>query len=315
MRSPTAFRGLDPHDLWLVAAEAGPGFRGRRRILTEGEAQALADAFRESGAEPPAFLERDTEWVDREAKLFEAGKYPDKGVEVTRDDIVALAANFREPVPVLIEHAASPLDLGYLTDVEARGDSLFGTISLTREADSLVRRSGAKALSLGVSSDLRQIREVSLVRHPRVADARLFCIACRWDQADPPEPEDGIWRRRCEELEGAARRERREQRLSELVRAGRLVPAQVPFARAILGLDDTVEFDGSRQPIRELFIAVLERQPPLKLFGEIAPTASDAGEAGSGGDDALLLPEEAAFYRRYFPDVRLDEIAQRKLGR
>lgn len=313
MRSSTAFRGLGPHELWLVAAEAGPGFRGRRRILSEGEAQALADAFRESGAEPPAFLEQDTEWVDREAKLFEAGKYPDKGVEVTRDDIAALASSFREPVPVLIEHAASPLDLGYLTDVEARGDSLYGTISLTREADSLVRRSGAKALSLGVSSDLREIREVSLVRHPRVADAQLFCISCRWDQADPLENGDEFWRRRCEELEAGVRRERTEQRLADLVRSGRLVPAQVPFARAILGLDDAIEFNGSRQPIRELFIAVLERQPPVKLFGEIAPAAPDAGEAG--GDASLLLPEEAAFYRRYFPDVRLDEIAQRKLGR
>ena len=205
------------------------------------------------------------------------------------------------------------MELGYLTDVEARGDSLFGTISLTQEADSLVRRSGAKALSLGVSSDLREIREVSLVRHPRVPDAQLFCVTGWWEGAQPDD--EGVWCRRCEELEAAHRRERSEARLADLVKAGRLVPAQVPFARAILGLEDTVEFGGSRRPIRELFIAVLERQPPLRLFGEIAPASNEVGDDGLDKDAALLLPEEAAFYRRYFPDVRLDEIAQRKLGR
>ncbi|RYG24586.1 hypothetical protein EON82_10240, partial [bacterium] len=88
-------------------------------------------------------------WVQRRAKLFEAGEYPDKGILVTDEDLIALAEGFSRPVPVLIEHAQSPLELGFLTAVERSGKDLFGTVSLSQEADALVRKSGARGLSLG----------------------------------------------------------------------------------------------------------------------------------------------------------------------
>jgi hypothetical protein len=38
-------------------------------------------------------------WVERKAKLFEAGEHPDKRIIVSDEDLVALAAAFSEPVP------------------------------------------------------------------------------------------------------------------------------------------------------------------------------------------------------------------------
>ena len=239
-------------------------------------------------------------WVERRAKLFEAGEYPDKGIAVSDDDLAALVAGFSAPVPVLIEHADSPLELGFLTAVERTGRELHGTVSLSAEADALVRRSGARGLSLGLSPDLRTIREVSLVRRPRVAGAGFFsaaeCVVFSGEilsdlSLRPPLRDEPLG-------EGEV--------LGRFVREGRMVPSQVPFAEAILACDGAVEFSGDRRPLRELLLALLERQPPLALFGQTAP-------ASSGIDrPPTMLPEEAAFYTRHFPGVPLTAIAEAK---
>lgn len=275
----------------------------------------------------------DVEWIERRAKLFESGEYSDKGVTITPEQLTHLADNFRGPVPVLIEHSQSPLELGFLTRVEALGGELFGTISLSKEANVLVEKQGARSLSLGLSPDLTEIREVSLVRKPRVADARLFSGVRFFgnldaDRNDPAsaiesstsanssqtptvvEDEPSRWRRRYEDLRAELRREEAERKVEEFVREGRMVPAQTAFATALLQAEDTIEFDGESLPLRQLLIAMIERQPPLRLFAAIAPEAD-----GRAADSALLLPEEAEFYRKYFPEVSLDEIAARKSGR
>ena len=248
-------------------------------------------------------------WIERKAMLFEAGEYPDKGIAVTEDDLAALAAGFAGEVPVLIEHADSPLELGFLTAVTRRGKELHGTVAFSPEADALVRRSGARGLSLGLSPDLRAIREVSLVRRPRVAGAGLFseggCVAMTGElaeerkqaDADPtPSPTGPPFVPQGEPS----------PELGRLVREGRMVPAQVPFAEALLACDGAVEFSGDRRPLRELLIAMLERQPPLALFGQSAPVKADSERP------ATMLPEEAEFYRRHFPGVPLTTIAEAK---
>ena len=245
-------------------------------------------------------------WVERRAKLFEAGEYPDKGIAVSDDDLVALVKGFSGPVPVLIEHAESPLELGFLTAVTREGKELHGTVSLSREADALVRRSGARGLSLGLSPDLRAIREVSLVRRPRVAGAGFFS--------------GGEFVEFAGEI-FSAERERAEaarhplptlpqgggdpsETLAKFVREGRMVPAQVPFAEALLACEGVVEFSGDKRPLRELLLALLERQPPLALFGQTAPMIPVPDRP------ATMLPEEAAFYTRHFPGVPLTDIAE-----
>jgi hypothetical protein len=303
----TSTHASQPSDLerrlWRKAAEHGPGLNGRRLAAAPGELLDIAAEFRTAGKTPPAFLETPTDWIERRAKLFEAGDYPDKGVTVTPETLSALQQSFDAPVPVLIEHAHSPLELGYLTAVEAVGRELFGTVALTTEANALVERSGARSLSLGLSPDLASICEVSLVSEPRVASARLFSgLLSEAMPSIPAEPQsnhvtdDGHFSQRP--APGAE--------VARLIQEGRLLPAQAPFAEALLARREPVEFDGRRVSVGQLLLAMIERQPPRPLFAELAPVPT------ADLSQALMVPEEAEFYRRHFPDISLEEIAKRK---
>jgi hypothetical protein len=287
-------------DLLRRAAEAGPGYRGRRAALTRKETDALMAAL--EGDVPP-YLERPSRWVDRRAKLFQAGDYPDKGVAVTAADLRRLADEFDLPVPVLIEHAESPLELGYLTHVEASGSELFGNLALTEEAHALAEKSGARRISIGLDRGLSRIREVSLVRTPRIPDAQMFGDDVRfWCELDASSSEN--WKAKYDELADRFRREEVEAEVGRLVSEGKLLPAQVPFARVLLEAGDTVVFDGDTKPIHAIAQALFDLQKPHGLLSELAPVAGSA--------ESLFLPEEAAFYRKHFPDVSLEVIAAKK---
>lgn len=296
-------------------AEAGPGYRGRRRRLDLHERDGLAFELQAAGVPVPEFVKSNAGWVDRRAKLFEAGDYPDKGVSISPETLRALAENFDLPVPVLIEHSESPLELGYLTDVEAVGHELFGTLALTEEANALVERSQARSLSVGLTPDLSAIREVSLVRAPRVADAQLFWCELSNSTREPHfgvgaletgDAEIARLKTRIAELEAQRVAEQAQRTLDELLAQGRLTPAQLPFARAMIAVNDSVNFDGESQPLAQLLIAMIERQPAAGLFREWVPERENPASA------ALLLPEEAAFYQTHFPEVSLDAIADAK---
>lgn len=325
------------------------------------EADACQPTPRAAGTTQPAPSGSALDWIERRAKLFEAGEYPDKGVTITVENLQSLAGRFGEPVPVLIEHAESPLELGYLTSVEALGGELFGIVALTPEANSLVERSGARALSLGLTPDLLAIREISLVRNPRVESAQLFDgstaasdrsntgpandllvfagalgEACALDgdaladkaaevfgqatdersdsavnsvaeaRDSPIASRQSTWRQRYERLVGEQEEREAERLVREFVAAGKLCPSQTSMAKALLLSSDTVAFDGRSRPLREVALEMIERQPRLGLFSEIAP------DPAQDFSSQLLLPEEEEFYRRHFPDVSLEEIARRK---
>jgi hypothetical protein len=287
------------------AAELGPGYRGRRAVRTPQHVETVFKALTSLGQTPPPYLSLETGWIDRPAKLFEAGAFPDKGVTVTSEDLAAIADNFDLPVPVWIEHAETPLDLGYLIAVEARDDELFGTLALTAEADALLARSGARSLSVGLSPDLRQIQEVSLVKHPRVASAQIFATALTFEGSLQPDAFDKR-RRQIEEEEERLDTLQIERTLDGLIRQGRLMPAQRAYAKALLGHKSPLLFDGDTLPVSELTLRLLESNARHGLFREHVPVA-DAEAA-----DKLLLPEEADFYRKYFPDIDLSVIADKK---
>lgn len=263
----------------------------------------------ETALSPPparvAFLRAaaDTDWVERRAKLFETGDYPDKGVSIAAADLKALCAAFGEPVPVLIEHADSPFELGYLTAVEAMGAELFGTIALTSEANALVERSGARSLSIGLAPDLTSIREVSLVRNPRIASAQLYSDGPRfeveWSARDD-------WERKFRALERDQAERDADRQIAEWMAEGRLTPAQRPFAKALLTSDGIVAFDGERRPVASLLRSLVDRQPGHAMFGERAPALTP------DYSEHLMMPEEVAFYQRHFPGVALDEIAKKR---
>lgn len=113
--------------------------------------------------------------IEREAKLFEAGSYPDRGIEVSEEDLDRIIANTSE-APVRIEHSATPFDgaLGVLKSVYRKGRELFGRLSFTQAAWELIKAANAKRLSVAILKDKSGIAEVSLVREPRVADAAVF---------------------------------------------------------------------------------------------------------------------------------------------
>ena len=113
--------------------------------------------------------------IEREAKLFEAGSYPDRGIEVSEEDLDRIIANTSE-APVRIEHSATPFDgaLGVLKSVYRKGRELFGRLCFTQAAWELIKAANAKRLSVAILKDKSGIAEVSLVREPRVADAAVF---------------------------------------------------------------------------------------------------------------------------------------------
>ena len=236
-------------------------------------------------------------WIERRAKLFEAGDYPDKGVTVTSAHLQALANTFAEPVPILIEHAKSPLEIGFLSAVFCEGDELFGSVSLSPEADALVERSSAKSLSLGLAADLSAIREVSLVRNPRIPSARLFNSEVNFHGVIAPSALAEEWER--------LRKAQVQQDLADFMRCGKMTPAQARFAEPLLMSDDTIEFDGASTPVRQLVSDFIEAQPKLALFGELTPAPASSPTQG-------LRPEEVDFYRQHFPEISLSEIAKRR---
>lgn len=296
-----------PESLLQKAAALGPGYRGRRRPARPDELSELFASFGEHGIEPPQYLLTRSEWIDRRAKLFEAGDYPDKGVEVTEQHLADLATTFDLPVPVLIEHGESPLEIGYLIQVEAVGPELFGTLALTNEANALVERSGAQSLSVGLSADLDEIREVSLVRNPRVETARIFGKLVAFESPLQSGDDNGVdWRARYRSLVENQSKQDAARRVAALIGEGKICPAQAPFAEALLCAQGTVNFSGSTRSVASLIEAFISRQPPMALFGERSPSHSPHA------DHEFLLPEEADFYRRYFPEIGLDEIAAKK---
>ncbi|HMS55967.1 MAG TPA: hypothetical protein PKA27_11260 [Fimbriimonadaceae bacterium] len=269
------------HELLKQVAAAGPGYRGSRSDLSAEDRAALIGSVKLAGIACPEFVANPVNWVERRAKLFEAGEYPDKGLSISVEQVASLAATFDLPVPILIEHAKSPLELGYLTKVEAVGSELFGVIALTPEANTLLEKSGARSLSVGLTADASAIQEVSLVRHPRVPSARLFSGPVFSHELDSVRSPAGL----------------DETSLRRFVQEGRLVPAQVPFVKALIDEDPMVS---------SLVIALIENAPARPLTRQIAPVPQ--GDFSS----TLMLPEEVAFYRKHFPDVALEEIAARR---
>ena len=129
--------------------------------------------------------------MTRNSKLFEAGDYPDKGVNITEDDIQAYVDNFT-PFPLKIEHSDTPFDgsLGMVQSVVKKGKDLFGEISIDNNAWELMKKSGAKKLSVGIDTIANKLVEVSVVKNPRVASARIFNFSIEIEE--PKEIEDSV---------------------------------------------------------------------------------------------------------------------------
>lgn len=226
------------------------------------------------------------EMIERDAKLFAAGSYPDRGIDVTEADLDQMVAG-HQPVPIKVEHTDSPLELGAVTKLWRVGKELFGKLVFTAPAWSLLVSSGARKLSAAIKKDKSGLTEVSLVRVPRIADAAVFSGSDDFyftveEEVDKmPETKVAEFSKRITDLERQLKCREVDSQIDSLKRAGKLVPASEEFARAILlnGDAQSVTFsDGSVKPLAETFAAFLESQPCVVEFSELATGAEEHAE-------------------------------------
>jgi hypothetical protein len=209
-----------------------------------------------------------TNIVEREAKLFEAGNYPERGIEITEEDLDRIIEGTSD-APIRIEHTSTPFDgaLGVLKGLYRKGKELFGKLCFTRPAWELVKSANARRLSVAIRKDKTGIAEVSLVREPRIADAAVFgeVDVLLFDGAElaavevaPPDFKLEI---------------ETEHLIDRFKREGKLVPASETFARAILRTpnDSLITFGNDQTPIAKVFQWFLEAQPKVIEFSELAP--------------------------------------------
>lgn len=220
--------------------------------------------------------------IEREAKLFEAGSYPDRGIEISEEDLDRIIEGTSE-APIRIEHTGTPFDgaLGVLKSVYRKGKELFGKLSFTAAAWELVKSANAKRLSVAIRKDKSGIAEVSLVREPRIADAAVFGeVSMIFGEIELPAEEQVFSSANPEvvRLQRELAEHETERMLDELKRAGKIVPASEVFARAILRSDEssTITFGDRATPIAEVFRWFMESQPKVIEFSELA--------SANGGD-------------------------------
>ncbi|MGQ9488045.1 MAG: hypothetical protein ACUVTY_02260 [Armatimonadota bacterium] len=247
--------------------------------------------------------------VEREAKLFEAGSYPDKGLEVSEEQLQMMVESFTAPVPVMVEHLPDGWQIGVLKQLWRRGKELFGRLAILPEAEALLKRLGIRGISVAVTPDVKRIVEVSVTATPRVADARLmsaqavsFCGEILWTGVSKMEQEMEALRQRAEAAEFALRERQVEEALQRWQRQGKLTPAVREMAKTLLLKGThTVQFRDADISVAEIFARFVEALPPVVHFGERAPV---------GEEETLLSAEEEAFLRRHWSDVPLEQVAR-----
>ena len=119
------------------------------------------------------FRAADGDVVRRCGKVFEAGEYPDKGVEFTEQDLAEAVSKFA-PVDNDLEHEPTVLDgkLGRLERVWQSGKELFGEVAVPKWLDAVLGEDPLK-VSLAFDRD-KSIVGNALVLNPRISDAAVF---------------------------------------------------------------------------------------------------------------------------------------------
>lgn len=124
--------------------------------------------------------------IQRKAKLFEAGVYPDRGGEYTEAELDLWCENHKNrTIPLSIGHLdptgpESPLASlgehgpGFFANLIRIGKELFATLFIDEQVNDLVERSGARGLSVGIDRENGVIVEGSWVKSPRIASAAMF---------------------------------------------------------------------------------------------------------------------------------------------
>lgn len=232
--------------------------------------------------------------VEREAKLFEAGDYPDRGITITEDDLDEVVKNFRL-APVMVEHTATPLDpLGVVKTVWRRGRDLFGRLAFPQEIGDFLEKRGIRKLSAGLIREPLSLAEVSIVVSPRVSDAALFNkIKHTLEVEDVMKSEITEYQQmqtEINDLRFAMKRKEVDERLAALKAEGKIVPAAEAYAREILLKGDgKISFADSILTVSELFERFLDAQPHVAAFGELAGSSLKSSEPILSAEDEEMI--------------------------
>ncbi len=115
----------------------------------------------------------DGNYVLRSGKIFQAGKYPDKKFEITKEELKKAAEDFN-PVDLDIEHGSTVFDgkIGSLSYVKATEDGeLYGGALIPKWLDDVL--GGKYKVSATWSGD-KKLKGLAIVKNPRISDAALF---------------------------------------------------------------------------------------------------------------------------------------------
>lgn len=139
------------------------------------ELRGVVDSFVRGDSSVPKVGSVMVDPVIREAKLFEVGSYPDKGLTVTESDLDVMVAKFTDAVPVRVQHGDSPWDgmMGFVVSVRRVGKELLGQIAWPVHVWEFLCKMGTKKLSVGLNK-AKELVEVSVVDKPRVLTAQAF---------------------------------------------------------------------------------------------------------------------------------------------
>ena len=254
--------------------------------------------------------------VEKDAKIFEAGEYPDKEIAIGEDDLDVIVSNFTE-VPVKVEHTDSPLDpLGTVKRIWRRGKELFARLAFPSDLAAFLERRGIKKLSVALHKDPLRLAEVSLVLSPRVPSAAMFGQKAETNGGEGErekgsgnapilplthspirshgevvicEMADQDKDARIRELQFALRAKDVEAKLGELKAQGKVVPAAEAYAREILLQGDgKVTFGEGEVTVAQLFECFLDAQPKVITFGELAPSVMGSASPLTAEEEELL---------------------------
>lgn len=226
--------------------------------------------------------------VEKDAKIFEAGDYPDKDISISEDDLDTIVGNFAE-VPVKVEHVDSPLDpLGTVKRVWRQGKDLFARLAFPRDLASFLERRGIRKLSVALHKEPLRLAEVSLVLSPRVPSASVF-RRNRREVTKNMSIDISDHEKEVAGLKFALREKDVEVRIAQLKAQGKIVPASEVYAREILlRADGKISFGDGVMTFADLFERFLEAQPKVIAFGELAPASESQRPALSLDEEDLL---------------------------
>lgn len=117
--------------------------------------------------------------VVRDAKIFEAANYPDRGFKITEADLDSIVASFKadgKQLDVKVEHINTAFDgkMGKVVEVWRVGRDLMAKLSFHQVVWDFLEHMGSKKLSVGLEKCRLRLKEVSIVEQPRVLTAQLF---------------------------------------------------------------------------------------------------------------------------------------------